>query len=39
MVYHHQILGITCDNVSTNNIMVDVLGKVIKHFLGQANRV
>ena len=35
----YQILGITCDNASSNNAIVDMLVKVLRHFPGHANHV
>ena len=35
----YQILGVTCDNASSNDTMVDMLMKVLKHFPGHANCV
>ena len=35
----YQILGVTCDNASSNNAIVDMLVKVLGHFPGHANHV
>ncbi|KAF9442424.1 hypothetical protein P691DRAFT_631095, partial [Macrolepiota fuliginosa MF-IS2] len=32
-----QVLGITCDNASTNDKMVDTLANMLLHFPGPAN--
>lgn len=34
----HQILGITCDNASNNDSMVESLATIMSHFPGEANR-
>ena len=34
----YQILGITCDNASNNDTMVEALATIMSHFSGEANR-
>ena len=34
----HQILGITCDNASNNDTMIENLATIMSHFSGEANR-
>jgi hypothetical protein len=34
----HQILSITCDNMSPNDVMIDTLAELVVAFLGTANR-
>ena len=35
----HQILGVTCDNASANDAMIDSLAIIISDFAGEANHV
>jgi hypothetical protein len=36
--FTYQILGITCDNASNNDTMVESLATIMSHFSGEANR-
>lgn len=38
MTYQPQILSITCDNVSNNNIMITELADLVDNFPGAANQ-
>jgi hypothetical protein len=38
MTYYAQILGITCDNASANNVMIDALVELVAAFPGSVNR-
>ena len=34
----YQILGVTCDNASNNDTMIESLAEIMAHFSGEANR-
>ena len=36
--FTYQILGVTCDNASNNDTMVEKLAEIMSHFAGEANR-
>ena len=36
--FSHQILGITCDNASANDTMIERLAQIMSNFSGEANR-
>jgi hypothetical protein len=38
LIKTYQILGVTCDNASANDTMVESLAMVMSHFSGEANR-
>ena len=35
---NHQILGVTCDNASNNDTMIESLATIMSQFPGEANR-
>jgi hypothetical protein len=38
MIKTHQILGVTCDNASNNDTMVETMATILSHLSGEANR-
>ena len=38
LIWTHQILGVTCDNASANDAMIESMATIMLDFAGEANR-